>query len=113
MMTSMDLLIIVAMMLIAASMVAMVLMFLVRNKTVKRVSFYLVAGLSIYMGCVGFYILWPEFMGQSVIALMTILAGIGVIVLERLSKDNSKRLLFAQVLGSVALIIAIFNVFVL
>ena len=110
MMTSLDLLIIVTMMLIAVSLMAIVLMFLVRNRIVKKVCLYLVSGLSIYMGYVGVNIQWPNFIGQALIALITILVGIGAIVLEGVSKDYGKRLLLAQMLGTVALIAAIFNV---
>ena len=68
--TSLDLLILVVMVLAAVSLVAMVLMFLVKNKVVKRICLYLVAALGIYVGYVGLRILWPMFLGQSVIAVL-------------------------------------------
>ena len=110
--TFLDLLIVVALAMTAVSMVAMVLMFLVKNKTVKRVCLYLVAALGIYMGFVGLDILWPNFMGQAVIAALTILSSIAAIVLAQLSKDSNKRFLTAEILASTALVIAMLNVFV-
>ena len=43
--------------------------------------------------------------------LPALLAGIGAVVLERLSKDSKKKFQLAQVLASVALVIGMFNAF--
>ena len=110
--TFLDLLIVVALALTTASLVAMALMFLVKNRTVKRVCLYLIAALGVYMGCVGLDILWPNFLGQALIAGLVILTSTGAIVLERLCKNSNKRLLTAQILASVALIVGMLNVFV-
>ncbi len=109
--TFLDLLIVVALALTAVSLVAVLLMFLVKNRTVKRVCLYLVAALGIYMGFVGLEILWPNFLGQAVIAGLVILTSIGAIVLERLLKNSSKGLLTAQILASAALIVGMLNAF--
>ena len=61
MVTFLDLLVVVVMVLCAVSLVAMALMFLVKNKKVKRICLYLVAALGIYMGYVGY-----EIYGQTV-----------------------------------------------
>ena len=53
-----DLLILVVMVLSAVSLLAMALMFLVKNKKVTRFCFYLVVALGIYMGYVGARINW-------------------------------------------------------
>ena len=110
--TFLDLLIVVALVMVAASLVAVALMFLVKNRIVKRICLYLAAALGIYLSYVGLYIFWPMYTGQAVLALLTGLASIGAIVLERLSKDSSKRLLTAEVMVSAALIIGMLNVFV-
>lgn len=110
--TFLDLLIVVVLALAAVSLVAMVLMFLVKNKTVKRICLYLVAALGIYMGYVGLQILWPGFVGQCAIAVLGALTSIGAMVLERLSRDNHKKFLLAQIMASAALIVGMLNAFV-
>jgi hypothetical protein len=110
--TFLDLLILVVIALAAASLVATVLMFLVRNKRVKRICLYLIAALGLYIGCVGLRILWPGFPGQSLIAVLTVLTSIGSVVLERLSRDSKKRFLMAQLLAAGALLVAMINAFV-
>ncbi len=85
--TFLDLLIVVVLALTAVSLVAMVLMFLVKNRTVKRVCLYLVAALGIYMGYVGLRIMWINSTGQSILAVLMALTAI---VLERFSRDNRK-----------------------
>ena len=109
--TFLDLLIVVVMVLSAASLLAMALMFLVKDKKVRRVCLYIVAGLSLYMGYVGFRINWPGFLPQVILAVVMALTGIGAVVLERLSKDDEKKFLLARVLASAALIVGMFNAF--
>ncbi len=109
--TFLDLLIVVVMVLAAVSLLALALMFLIRNKTVRRVCFYIVAALGFYMGYVGFRINWPGFLPQVILAVGMALAGIGAVVLERLSKDDEKKFLIARVLASAALIVGMLNAF--
>ena len=111
MVTFLDLLVVVVMVLCAVSLVAMALMFLVKNKKVKRICLYLVAALAVYMGYVGCRILWPGFLPQVILAVAMALTSIGAVVLERLSKDSKKKFLLSQVLASVALVIGMFNAF--
>lgn len=110
--TFLDLLILFVMVFAAVSLVAMLLMFLVKNKVVKRICLYLVAALGIFVGCVGLRILWPNFLGQSGVAVLTVLAAVGSVVLERLSRDSGKRFLTAQILATAALVVGLFNAFV-
>ena len=109
--TFLDLLILVVMVLAAVSFVAVVLMFLVKNKIVKRICLYLVAALGIYMGYVGLRILWPMFLGQSIIAVLAAMAAIGSVVFERLSRGNKKLFLTAQLVATAALLVGMFNAF--
>lgn len=111
MITFLDLLVVVVMGLCAVSLVAIALMFLVKNKKVKQLCLYLVAALGVYIGYVGCRILWPGFLPQVALAVVMALAGIGAVVLERLSKNNEKRILLAQILASAALVIGMFNAF--
>lgn len=110
MITSLDLLILAVLALAAVSLVAMALMFLVKNRTVKRVCLYIVAVLGIYLGYVGFRILWPEFAAQVTLAVLAVLASIGSVVLERLSRDSNAKFLAAQVMASAALVVGMLNV---
>ena len=111
MVTFLDLLVVVVMALCAVSLVAMALMFLVKNKKVKRICLYLVAALGIYMGYVGFRIMWINSAAQAAFAVALALAAIGAVVLERLSKESEKRFLLSQILASGSLVIGMFNAF--
>ena len=109
MITFLDLLIIVSMVLIAASFLSVVLMFLVRNKKVQRVCLWIAVGLSLYVGYVGFRINWPDFFGQAVLAAVLVLVSIGALVLERVKKDDEKMFLYARIAAAAALVIGTFN----
>ena len=111
MVTFLDLLVVVVMVLCAVSLVAMALMFLVKNKKVKQICLYLVAALGVYMGYVGFRIMWVNSLAQTGLAVVMALTAIGAVVLERLSKDSEKKFRMAQVLASAALVIGMFNAF--
>ena len=111
MVTFLDLLVVIVMVLCAVSLVAMALMFLVKNKKVKRICLYLVAALGVYMGYVGFRIMWVNSLAQTGLAVALALVAIGAVVLERLLKNSSKGLLTAQILASAALIVGMLNAF--
>ena len=111
MVTFLDLLVVVVMALCAVSLVAMALMFLVKNKKVKRICLYLVAALGIYMGYVGLRIMWINSAAQSAFAVAMALTSIGAVALERLSKESEKKFLLSQILASAALVIGMFNAF--
>ena len=111
MVTFLDLLVVVVMVLCAVSLVAMALMFLVKNKKVKRICLYLVADLGVYMGYVGFRIMWVNALAQTGLAVALALTAIGAVVLERLSKGSEKKFLLSQILASASLVIGMFNAF--
>ena len=111
MVTFLDLLVVVVMVLCAVSLVAMALMFLVKNQKVKRICLYLVAALGVYMGYVGFRIMWVNSLAQTGLAVALALAAIGAVVLERLSKGSEKKFLISQVLASASLVVGMFNAF--
>ena len=111
MVTFLDLLVVVVMVLCAVSLVAMALMFLVKNKKVKRICLYLVATLGVYMGYVGFRIMWVNSLAQTGLAVALALAAIGAVVLERLSKGSEKKFLLSQILASGSLVLGMFNAF--
>lgn len=109
MLTFLDLLIIVSMVLIAASFLSLVLMFLIRNKKVQRVCFYIATALSLYIGYVGIRINWLGFSGQSILAAGMAIVGIGAFVLERLKKNDDKMFLYARIATAAALVIGTIN----
>jgi len=109
MLTFLDMLIIVSLVLIAASFLSLVLMFLVRNKKVQRVCFYIAVALSLYIGYVGVRINWPGFSNQAVLAAVLAIVAVGAFVLERIKKDNDKMFLLARIAASATLIIGTVN----
>lgn len=112
MFTSLDLLVVVFMVLGALTLLSLSLMFLIRNKTAKRVFFYIVSGFGLYMSWVGFRIgyggLFPL---QIAVGVLTALMCVGVFVLERVSKRRGSDKLFrlARILSAVVLAVAFFN----
>ena len=111
MLTFLDLFIIVAMSLIAISLVSILVMFIVKNEKVKRICFYLIAALGMYMGYVGFRINWPGFASDYIVAILMAMVSIIAFVLAKTSKDNKKRFLIAQIMASVALVLGTCNAF--
>lgn len=111
MFTSLDLLIIVVMALAAASLLALALMFLIKNKTVQRVCFYIVVALGVYIGTVGFRINWPGFILRVGVAVVLALVCIGALVLERVKKNDDRLFLLARVMAAVGLLAGMVNAF--
>ena len=109
MLTFLDLLIIVSMVLIAASLFAVVLMFVIKNPKVKRVCFYITVALSAYIATVGVRINWPGFLGQVVLAVVLALVSIGALVLERVRKGNEKVFLLSRIAAAAALALGVAN----
>ena len=110
--TFLDLLIVVVLALVALSLVAIALMFLVKNAKVRRVCLWIVAALGIYIGYVGIRINYFGFLPEMVLAGLMALAGIGAVILERVSKGNEKLFLIAQITASAALVVGLLNAFV-
>ena len=109
MITFLDLLIIVSMVLIAASFLALVLMFLIRNKTVQHVCFYVAVALSLYVGYVGIQINWPDFSSQASLSVVLALVSIAALVVGRLKKNDDKMFLCARIAAAAALVIGTVN----
>ena len=111
MLTFLDLLIIVFMVLAAASLLALCLMFLVRNPRIKKVCFYIVAALGIYTGYVGVRIGQFLFLGQTIVGILVALVSIGAIVLAIVSKGDQKKFKIAQLIATGTLIVGMLNAF--
>ncbi len=112
MFTFLDLLIVVVMAMAAVGLLAMAGMFLIKNETLKRICFYIVSGLGVYLGYVGIRTLWPGFGGQVALALALAALSVGAIVVSLVKKNDGKIFRIAQVAASVALVVGMINVFV-
>lgn len=113
MFTFLDLLIVVVMALAAASLLSVVLMFVVKNKTVRRVCFYIVAALGVYVGTVGFRINWLGFEVQAGLAVALALICVGAVVLERVKKGDDKMFLLARGMAAASLVVGMVNAFMI
>ena len=110
MLTSLDYLVIVFMGLAALTLLSLCLMFLIRNKKARRVFFYIVLAMSLFLSYVGLYIgLVGWFTTQIAVGVLTVLLSIGAFVLDMISKKDEKKLLIARILGAVTIIIALAN----
>lgn len=111
--TFLDLLIVVFMVLAALSLLALALMYLVKNTTVKKICFYIVAALGIYCCYVGIRVMWlSSFYGQLTIAVLMGILSVAALVVGILSKDNKRMFLIARIMATVALIVGMINAFV-
>lgn len=109
MFTSFDLIIIVAMVLLAASLVSLVLMFLLKNKKAQRVCFFIAAALGIYLGTVGFRINWPGFFFQAMLAIVLALVCVAAIVIALRKKNDEKMFRIARIMAMAGLVIGFAN----
>ena len=110
MLTSLDALVIVFMVLAALVLLSLVLMFLLKNKTARRICLYFASALGIYLGYVGFRIGFGGlFDGQMVVGVLAALMSVGAIVLERISHGEGKRFLTARLLSAASLIVGFLN----
>lgn len=109
MFTSLDLLVIVFMGLAALTLLSLCLMFLLRNKTAKRVCVYIVSALGIYMSSVAIRIGGDLFFDKVVIGIITALVCVVAIVLDILGKKNQKLFPVSRILAAAGLIIGFAN----
>ncbi len=110
MFTSLDLLIIVFMVLAAVTLLSLCLMFLIRNKTARKVFFYITSVLGLYVSWIGFRIgIGGMFSIQIAVGILTALMCVGAFVLERVSKGNDKMFRIARFISAAALVIGFFN----
>ena len=114
MFTFLDLLVVVFMVIVALALLFLCLMFLLKNKTAKRVFFYVVLVLGLYVSTIGLRIGFGGFFtAQMNIAVFTILSCIGAFVLERVCKGNDKLFLVARIAAAATLVLALANAFLI
>ena len=110
MFTSLDLLVIVFMALAAVTLLSLCLMFLLRNKTARKVFFYIASALGLYVSWVGFRIgIGGLFPLQIAVGVLTALMCVGAFVLERVRKGDDKMFMIARSISAAALVIGFFN----
>ena len=109
MLTSLDWLVIVFMGLAALTLLSLALMFLLKNKTAKRVFFYIVAALGVYIASIGIRIGLGFFTGQVVFGLLAALMSIGAFVVERVGRKSDKMFRIARIIAGAALVSGLVN----
>lgn len=112
MLNFLDLLVVVAMVLVAVSLLALCLMFLVRNPGIKKACFYIAAVLGVYSGSIGIRIGTSLFPVQTAVGIIAAAVSIAAIVLNVTAKGNEKKVKLAQLMVAAALIVGIVNAFV-
>lgn len=112
MFTSLDLLIVFFMTLITIGVVSTILMFLLKNKIAKRVCFYVVSTLILYVAYGGIRMgLVGSFMNQIVLGLFVALTAIASFVLERVFRRNDKVFLITRIVSASTLGLGLLNAF--
>ena len=82
-MTFLDLLVLVSGGIIAAGLLTLAAMFLLKSEKARRVALYAAAVLGVYLGYVGFRVNAMSFGSGSVIALVLALGSVAAVVLDR------------------------------
>ncbi len=111
MFTFLDLLIVVVMALVAVGALALVLMFLLKNRKAQQVFLYVVAALGVYIGTVGVRINAMASDMQAVLAILMALTCAGAVVLERIKKGDDKFFCTARTMATVGLVVGLVNAF--
>ena len=107
MLTNLDFLIIIFMGLIALGLISLCLMFLARNRKVKKICFYVVAALALYSAYIGIRIGFLLFPGQVAFGVVAAIAAIAAIVIELRYKE--KKFTAASITAAGALVVGVIN----
>ena len=109
MLNSLDLLVIVFMVLAAVSLLALCLMFLVREPRIRKVSLYLVAALGLYAGFIGIRIGGALFPMKTAAGVISAIMSLAAIVLSACGGENKKKAAAARFAAAAALVIGMIN----
>ncbi|MBQ9117448.1 MAG: hypothetical protein IJY04_10525 [Clostridia bacterium] len=108
MFTSLDLLVVVCLVLIAMTVLSVTLMFLLRNKKAKTVLVYVASVLGLYLASVGFRIgITGVFWGQMAASFIAVALVVGAIVMVRIAKQDEKKHLVARILSSAGVFVGL------
>ena len=103
MLNSLDLLVIVFMVLATGGLLSLCMMFLARNLRIKKICFYIIAVLGVYVGYIGIRIGSGLFLTQTVI---------GAIVMTAIDRNNEKKFKIAQYMVTVGVVAGMVNAFI-
>ncbi len=113
MLTSLDLLVIVFMVLAVLTLLAVSLMFLIRNKIAKYVFFCITTVLGLFVSLIAFLIGFSGFFQiQMAVSLLTAVVGIGAVVLAIVGRKHKALFLIARLASIAVLVVGFFNAFV-
>lgn len=112
MLTSLDFLVVLFMGLAAITLLSLCLMFFIKNKTVKRIFFYVVLATGLFLSYIGLDMgITGWFTSQITLGAITIAAIIAAFVLDRIARGDEGKLRVARITGAVALLLAMANAF--
>lgn len=109
MFTFLDLLVVVFMGLIVASLLAICLMFLAKKPRLKKVCFFIVAALGVYLGTVGIRIGSGFFPVQTAVGFLIMIPIAIAVVLNLRSKSSKKKFNISCLIAAGSLVIALLN----
>lgn len=110
MLTSLDLLVIVFIVLAALTLLSLCLMFLLKNTVARRVFFYVLSVIGIYVSWIGFRIGYGGYFPiQMAVGVLTAASFVGAFVLERVFRKNGKVFLISRIASAVTLAVAFYN----
>ena len=109
MLTSLDLLILVFIGLVAMTLVTVPLMFIIKNKIVRKIFLGIVCTLGVYMAGVGIYIGFGMFMIQTAIGVLALLSCIAAFIFGMVFSRNKWAFLATRIAAGASLVIALFN----
>lgn len=107
MMTLLDALVIIFMAMVGVAFLGMILMFLVKKTKVKQIGLYLTLISAVIAGGIGVEIGALDFPVQTAVGIAVILAAAAAFVWER----RKKKMMYAQIVASFAVVIGIVNAF--
>jgi len=109
MITMLDFLVVAFMALAVAGLVAVLLMFVSKNKRVRSVSLYFAAALGLYAMYVSVRIFWPYYTGQLAIGIILGLVGAAAIVLARRAGEQGNTRMLARIMATVSCAAGLLN----
>lgn len=113
MLTSLDLLILVFIGFAFAVLVSVCLMFLIKNRIVRRVCLYISIVIGIIMAFLGYMISSGMFPMQTATAMMTALASVGALVFDIVGRKNDKLFLVARIIAAASVAVGFINAFLI
>ena len=110
--TFLDLLVIIFIVLVTVCLFCICLMFLTRNLKIKKISYYILSILCIYVGYIGIRIGDGLFLTQTIIGGIICMISIVTSTMILITKDYEQKFKVAQFIISITFIIGILNAFI-